>query len=42
MTNSYHLTFTIRTDAPAAFMRLGVVRPVARIFGGVTAGGRAP
>jgi hypothetical protein len=42
MINFYLLTSTIRSDAPVAFMLLGEVRPSARKFGGVTAGGRAP
>jgi hypothetical protein len=42
MINFYLLTSTIRSDAPVAFTLLGEVRPSARMFGGVTAGGRAP
>jgi hypothetical protein len=42
MINFYLLTSTIRSDAPVASMLLGAVRPSARKFGGLTAGGRAP
>ena len=41
MLNLHLLTSTIRRDAPNAFVRLGAVRPGARIGAGYP-GGRAP
>jgi hypothetical protein len=43
MIEHHLLTSMIRySDARLSGTRQGVVRPLARIFGGVTAGGRAP
>ena len=42
MIRQYLLTSMIRSSAPIALTLQGVVRPGARIFGGDSAGGRAP
>jgi hypothetical protein len=42
MIQLFTLTSSIRRIAPLAWMLDGVVRPDTRIFGGYTAGGRAP
>jgi len=42
MIQLFMLTSTVRRITPLAWVRQGDVRPGARIFGGTSAGGRAP